>query len=194
MPGKDLSLPIKRLMVAVFADQNLGDQPGRGHALGNDPFWRRGLMDGPARPAALFGPIDADDPDRGRNPIEHFRRGHTDLMESPTALGAGAAINVDRDLFAGQMIGKALPWGLLYGRGLLGWRARLPDLSPPDVGVEILKTQVQLVRVKPFRAAAILASLQLTDDEAELLDLAALLLLRRHQIMHQLVKEGCIVR
>lgn len=47
------------------------------------------------------------------------------------------------------------------------WR----DLARGDVGVELLKAHMHLVRIKPLRSAAELPALKLLNDQPELVDL-----------------------
>lgn len=71
------------------------------------------------------------------------------------------------------------------------WRHRcgLSYLGPAKIGAHVFKAEIQLVGIKPLGLAAELAALQLADDQAEFLDLAALLLFRRHKVTHQLVQQ-----
>ena len=68
MPGKDLGLPVKRRVVAILADQHLGDEPRRGQALGDRTVGSRRLMDRAAGAAAVLGAADAQDAKLRRNP------------------------------------------------------------------------------------------------------------------------------
>lgn len=80
-------------------------------------------------------------------------------------------------------------------RGFVSRRwARHSGFSVRHIGVEIFKTEVQLIRIEPLRPAAKLASLKLADDEPELLDLATLLLFLRHKVAHEAVQQGRICR
>lgn len=78
--AQNLGLTIERQMVAVLTHQHLGDQTGCGHALGDHPLRCRSLMDSATGPTTMFGPIDTDDPDRRRHPVQHLRGRHADLM------------------------------------------------------------------------------------------------------------------
>ena len=62
LPGEDLALPVERQVIAVFGDQDVGEQGGGRQALGDRPLRSRRLVDGPAGPAAIARPADADDP------------------------------------------------------------------------------------------------------------------------------------
>src|SRR6185312_15637986 len=74
LPGEDLALPVKRKMIAVFGDQDVGEQGRRREALGDRPLRRGRLMDGPAGSAAVARPADADDPQPCRHVIEQSYR------------------------------------------------------------------------------------------------------------------------
>lgn len=58
-------------------------------------------MDGPAGAAAMLGPMDADDPDGGRNPVQHLAGRDADLVQGPAAVRAGGMVMPDRDVFTG---------------------------------------------------------------------------------------------
>ena len=70
MPGEDLSLPVERGVVAVFADQHLGKESWGRHPLGDRALRGRGLMDRVTGAATIFGTADADHPELGRDPVE----------------------------------------------------------------------------------------------------------------------------
>jgi hypothetical protein len=74
LPGKDLALSIKGEVVAVFRDEDIGEQARGRKALGDRPFRSGRLMDRPAGPAAIAGPADTDDPQPGWHMIEHLAR------------------------------------------------------------------------------------------------------------------------
>jgi hypothetical protein len=74
MPGEDLALPVEWKVIAVFGDQDMSEQGRTGQPLGDRPLRGRGrgLMDGPAGPAAIPRPADSDDPKPRRHMIEHL--------------------------------------------------------------------------------------------------------------------------
>jgi hypothetical protein len=93
-------------------------------------------------------------------------------MKGATAVAAHPTINVEGDLFPGQMLREREATGLIRLLCLgAGW-AELARFSPGDVRVEILKAQTQLVGIKPLRSAAELPALKLLNDQAELVDLS----------------------
>ena len=61
--GEDLALAVERQVVAVLADQHMGQQARARHALGDRPLRCRRLVDRPAGPAAVAGPADAHAPE-----------------------------------------------------------------------------------------------------------------------------------
>ena len=61
MPGEDLGLTVKRRVVAVLADQHLGDEPRCRQALGDRAVGRRRPMDRATGAAAVLGTADAQD-------------------------------------------------------------------------------------------------------------------------------------
>jgi hypothetical protein len=106
VPREDLGLSIKRRVVAVFADQHLGDEPRRGQALGDRSLGRRHLMDRAAGAAAVLGAADAHDAQLRRDPVEHLARRLADRMEAATAARALLALHVEPHLLPRQMSGK----------------------------------------------------------------------------------------
>jgi hypothetical protein len=85
MPGEDLALPVKRKVIAVFGDQDMSEQGRTGQPLADRPLRGRGLMDGPARPAAITRPADTDDSKPRRHLIEHLAVGLADHMQFAAA-------------------------------------------------------------------------------------------------------------
>src|SRR5258706_11269266 len=70
LPGEDLALPVKRQVIAVFGDQDMREKTGSGEALGDRTLRGGRLVDGPAGPAAIARPADADDSDTNRSPLD----------------------------------------------------------------------------------------------------------------------------
>jgi hypothetical protein len=66
--GEDLRLPIEWSVVAVFADQHLGEQRRRRQAAGDRPFRRGRLSRGLARATGIFRARDAQYAGAGREP------------------------------------------------------------------------------------------------------------------------------
>ena len=103
MPGEDLALPVEWKVIAVFGDQDMSEQGRTGQPLADRPLRGRGLMDGPAGPAAIARPADADDPKPRRHKIEHLADGLADHMQFTAAAGAGLMLEIEPDVLAGQM-------------------------------------------------------------------------------------------
>ena len=172
MPGEDLALPIERQVIAVFGDQDMGEEAGGGHAFGDRPLRGRRLVDGAAGPAAVARPADADDPKPRRHMVEHLADGLADRMQRAAAAGAGLLLEYRSahpraaDAPAGSADRSAT------GLGRLGASMRRKrGFGPRDIGVEVFKAELQLVVIEPFGPPAELAALQLLDDELEPLDL-----------------------
>ena len=72
LPHEDLALAIKRKVVAILGDQHVSQESRGRQALGDRPFWRGCLVDGPAGPAAVARPADADDPQPCGHVVEHL--------------------------------------------------------------------------------------------------------------------------
>src|SRR5258707_11346480 len=81
LPGEDLALPVKRQVIAVFGAQDMREKTGSGEALGDRTLWGGRLVDGPAGPAAIARPADADDPKPRRHVVQHLADGLADGMK-----------------------------------------------------------------------------------------------------------------
>jgi hypothetical protein len=104
--GEDLGLPIERHVIAVLADQNVCDQAGRRHALGDEALGRSDLVDRAAGAAPVFGPTNADGAQRSRHPIEHLAGRLADRMKRTTATRACPGIEIELYLLARQVLGE----------------------------------------------------------------------------------------
>jgi hypothetical protein len=60
VPGEDLAQPVKREVIAVLGDQDMGEKTGTGEALGDRALRGGRLMNISAGPAAIARPADAD--------------------------------------------------------------------------------------------------------------------------------------
>src|SRR5216683_3095337 len=103
VPGEDLALPVKRKVIAVFGDQDMSEQTGTGEALGDRTLRGGRLMNGPAGPAAIAGPADADDSKPRRHMIEHLADRLADYMQFAAAAGARLMLEIEPHVLAGQM-------------------------------------------------------------------------------------------
>ncbi|MBU6498763.1 MAG: hypothetical protein KGQ40_09570 [Rhodospirillales bacterium] len=107
VPGEHLRLAIQRQVIAVFADQHVRDQRLGGHAaiqgtLRGGRLHHRAL----AAPAAIFGPADYPDPERGRRVVQHLGTVFADDVAGAAAVRAGLGIDIDHHLDPRQMCGQ----------------------------------------------------------------------------------------
>jgi hypothetical protein len=72
LAGEDLALPVKRKMVAVLGDQDVGEQGGTGQAFGDRTLRRGRLMNGPASSATIPRSTNADDLKPRWHMVEHL--------------------------------------------------------------------------------------------------------------------------
>jgi hypothetical protein len=114
-------------------------------------------------------------------------------MQRATTVRTRARIDRERHLFTGKLRGEGGMPGLVV-EATSDRPLGLLRLSARDIRVEILKSELQLIRIDPFRTSAELAALKLPDDETELLDLAVPLLHTGRKIVDQLMKECRIGR
>jgi hypothetical protein len=114
-------------------------------------------------------------------------------MKTAATAGANACVYIEHHLFARQMLGKGPTPRWLAVTQLDNWM-RLLCLGACDIRVDLLETELQLIRIEPFRTPAELAALELPDDETELLNLAVPPLHAGRKIVHELMKERHIVR
>jgi hypothetical protein len=98
MAREDLRLAIERLVIAIFADQHMGEQAGTGETLRDRPFGRRRLVDGAAGPTAR--PADTDDAQSSRYPVEHLRDGLADGMDGAAAIRTSVTIDIETNVLA----------------------------------------------------------------------------------------------
>src|ERR1700722_5780896 len=103
MPGEDLALPVEWKVIAVFGHQDMSEQGRTGQPLADRPPRGGGLMDGPARPAAIARPADSDDPKPRRHMIEHLADRLADQVQLAAAAGARLMLEIEPDVLAGQM-------------------------------------------------------------------------------------------
>ena len=172
LPGEDLALPVERKVIAVFGDQDMGEQSRGGQALGDRTLRGRRLMDRPAGPAAIARPADADDPQPRRHMVEHLADGLADQVQLAAAAGAGLMLDIEPHVLARQVRRQARPVGLRLGR-LASWLGAGGSLASTRARstLEVFKAELQLIVIEPLGAPAELAALQLLDDELQPLDL-----------------------
>src|SRR3954468_24992120 len=109
MPGKDLALPVERKVIAVLGDKDMSQKAGRGQSLGDWALGSRRLVNGSAAPATVARPADADDPQPRGHIIEHLADGLTNQVQFSAAAGAGFMIDIEPQVFTGQLRRKARP-------------------------------------------------------------------------------------
>ena len=169
VPGEDLALPVKWQVIAVLGDQDMSEKTGTGEALGDWTLRGGRLMNGPAGPAAITRPANANNPKPGGHMIEHLADGLADHMQLAAAAGASLMLKIEPDVLTGLMRGQA--WLLGSHSRCLGCHRWKGGFDPRDVGVEVVEAELQLVVIQPFGAPAKLAALQLLNDEPEPFDL-----------------------
>ena len=104
---EDLALTIERKVIAVFGDQHMGEKPGTGEPLGDRPLRRQRLVDGPAGAAAIARPADTDHPEPCGHMVQHLAHRLADRVQRAAAAGTGVVRDVEADVLARQMRGKA---------------------------------------------------------------------------------------
>ena len=144
LPGEDLALPIKRKMIAILGDQNVGEETGSRQPLGDWPLRSRRLVNGAAGPAAIAWPADTDDAKPRRHMIEHLADSLADRMKRTAAAGTGLMLEIQPHVFTRQVCGQACPIGP-FGPGRLIRRWRKLGLSASEIGFEVFKAKLQLL-------------------------------------------------
>ena len=88
-------MPVERGVIAVLADQHLGEQRWRREAAGDQPL-RRGRLDPRVAGAArVFWAGNAHDTKLRRNPVQHLADTLADRMQSATTARASVAFDVE---------------------------------------------------------------------------------------------------
>src|SRR6185312_12058150 len=107
-----------------------------------------------------------------RHPVKHLTHCLANRMQGPTATRTGLQVDVEAHILTFQMLGEAWPvWSSLGSRLLLDRRRWQQFLRPPNVGTEILQSQLKLVAIEPFGTSTELQPLQLLHDQPQALDL-----------------------
>ena len=112
MPRKDLRLPIKRRVIAIFADQHLCEQCRRRQSAGDQPFGRRRLHDLLQARQAYFG--------REMRTTRSWAGTQSSIsltlspmrVERAATTAADLAIDIEQNVLARQMIGQWLALGM----------------------------------------------------------------------------------
>jgi hypothetical protein len=171
VPRDDLALAIERRVVAIFAHQHMGKQSRARQSLGDGALGRGRLMDRPAGTATIFGTPDAKNPQPRRHEVEHLADRLADNMERAAAAGTDLLINIDRHVFARQMVGKSLPACRSLRTDIPRRCCRMVHLQAGNIGVEVFQSESKLVAIDAFRAPSELRALEPPNDELESLDL-----------------------
>lgn len=119
----------------------------------------------------------------------------THRMQRTAAARACRVVSIDDDVFALQMIGQ----GAAMSAPLGGIDSRADDhrtafLDAPDIGVEVLEAERQLIGVEPLGAATELHALELGDDRLKAFDLVIAGVDQARHVAHQLVQKAHIGR
>jgi hypothetical protein len=133
-------------VIAVSADQHLGEQRRRRQTAGDRPFRRGRLCRGVARATGVFRARDAQHAELGGNPVDHLADALPNDVQNTSTARTSVVRHVDHDLFARQMIGQRLaPWPLV---GDLDVYVRAVRFGAPDVAIETIQTEGELIGIK----------------------------------------------
>ena len=146
------------------------------HPAGDRPLRRRRLHHRLlAGPAGVARAADHLHPQHGGDDVEHLARVLADDVQGPAAAGAALVLEVDQDLDPRQVRRQGAQVAPPDPGRPRGCRS-LPPLLLRRLGggrglLEVLQAELQLVRVEPLRAPAEPPTLQLPDQQPQLLDL-----------------------
>ena len=176
LPGEDPGLAVQGQEIGVLGHQHVREQRLGRHPAGDRPLRGGGLHHRLlAGPAAVAGAADHPHPQLGRDDVEHLARVLADDVQGPAAAGAALVLDVDQRPrpAAGAPAGRP---GCVAGPGRPRGAAPCRHLLLRRLGggrglLEVLQAELQLVGVELLRAPAELATLQLPDQEPQLLDL-----------------------
>ena len=130
-------------MIAIFGNQDVSEKSGAGEDFGDRSLRCGRLMNSPAGTAAIAGPADADDLKPRGHMIEHLADSLADHMQFAAAAGAGLMLKIQPYVLAGQMRRQA--WSIGPRSRRLDPRYWKGGFDPRDIGVEVFKTELQLV-------------------------------------------------
>jgi len=186
---EDLLEAVKRQMVAILGDHQIGEQAGGGDRPGNDAILRRHLRGENRSLHRLAARLLGGEGNRPHRPADHqpleVPGQEMDLLgllpanDAPlgSRLRAGALAlgQVDLDGLLGQVLGEAHPLARLLATGLLedegGFGARLLD---DRCGLEALEEELELLGVELLALAAEELRLELFELPLGILAAAAL--------------------
>jgi hypothetical protein len=149
-------------------------------------------MDAVTRSTTVLGPADLQYPQLRRHPVEHFAHRVFDKVQGTAAARAGRLIDAKHYFFARQMRGQRLSMRESFNDrfnrcGLLCTRK-----GSAQIGVQVLKSEGELIGTQLLRSCAELSALEFADDEAKTFNFIVSLRQAARHIAHQLVQEGLI--
>ena len=103
VPRKDLALSVQWEVIAVFGNQNVGQQSGSGQAFGDRALRGRSLVDRPAGATAKTWSADTDNAQPRRHVVEHLADALADEVERTAAARAGLLLDVDPPVLTFQV-------------------------------------------------------------------------------------------
>jgi len=111
---------------------------------------------------------------------------------APAAARARLTVDLERDIFARQMIGQRFAPGAYLGRRVFRVcpDRRTAFANPRDIAIEVLERERHLVGIEAFGTPSELRPLKLIDDELKALDLAVAALDDRRHLAHQMVQKS----
>ena len=149
-------------MIAIFADQHLSEQRGRGQTASDHPLRRRMLMERAAGPAGVFRAPCADHPNPCRNPVQRLADALPGGLQGFAAACAGRAFQIEDHLLARQVIGQSLAIRLPLDGRIGDDRRTFPQRG--NIPIQIFQGQFKLVGVHALGFAAELHMLKLSDE------------------------------
>ena len=176
LPGEDPGLAVQGQEIGVLGHQHVREQGFGRHPARDRPFGSRRLHHRLlAGPAGVAGAPDHLHPQLGRHDVEHLLPALADDVQGPAAAGAALVLDIEQQLDPRQVRRQ-------------GAQVASPDPGRPRGAVpcrhpvlrrlggrcgllEVLQAELELVGVELLRAPAELPTLELPDQEPQLLDL-----------------------
>lgn len=176
LPRQDRRLAIERQAVQVFADHDMGQQPGAGAAPCDRQVGGRRLHDGLAGPAGEPGADMTDHFQARRDLLQHFRHILAQAREAGAAASRAHAGRIMHHLLTRQVRGQGAtrPGTPVARRAcrILRGGPLVPGTRPCSTFLQVLQQQLELLdpAVQCFRRAAELQPPQLRQLDLVLLD------------------------
>ena len=137
-------------MVAILADQHLGQQRRRRQAAGDRPLRRGSLNDAVAGAAGVFRPGDAQHSKLCGNPVQHLADALADAVLATAATRTDLARHIDHHRLARQLVGQRLAaWPCSF---VLRDDRRTAGLNAADVGIQFLQAEERTGRDRGARS------------------------------------------